>query len=87
MEGFAGGIGSTLGKIKSQTLAMSRSVNETITTNNINVGGAFEIKITGEGAGRLNSDGQFVNKVKSAILSEIIQDNRRLPNRVSLMPF
>ena len=52
----------------------------------VNVGGAVEIRITGNGSDQLNRDPRFLEQVKSAILTEITQGNRSIPNRTSLIP-
>lgn len=91
-EGFAIGIDSMV----KDTENAAKNIGAAVTGNanqgrqdTLTMGGAMSmnINISGEGASNLNNDSNFLNKVKTAILTEITQGNRSTPNRVGLMPF
>jgi len=91
-EGFAMGIDSMAKNARDAAANMASGVQVATTpqgtASTMTMGGAMNmnINITGEGASNLNNDSNFLNKVKTAILTEIIQGNRSIPNRTGLIP-
>lgn len=89
-EGFVVGIENMAKRVGQAAATLNGAVVENATTQTvtggIDMGGTLNINITGEGAGQLNKDPSFVEKVKAAILNDITQNNRTIPNRMSLIP-
>lgn len=89
-EGFVVGIENMAKRVGQAAATLNGAVVENATTQTvtggIDMGGTLNINITGEGAGQLNRDPGFVEKVKAAILNDITQNNRTIPNRMSLIP-
>jgi phage-related minor tail protein len=89
-EGFVVGIENMAKRVGQAAATLNGAVVENATTQTvkggIDMGGTLNINITGEGAGQLNRDPGFVEKVKAAILNDITKNNRTIPNRMSLIP-